>query len=202
MASPNSTSASANDTSESPTNMQDSQVQSASSHRDWCAIISTSVVSCGLCTIGFALIAFNDTSTGLVLLFVGGSIVTLAVCAAIGKYKAQNKKELHDRPPSYRVSWRRSFLRRVKRANNQNGEEPPLQPSGRLPSSNNVLSLSSSSLVTFVESASGHAPHIRQTQSLDNIVDPPRYEDAVIYIDEATKRKLKSDLCLPSSNQF
>lgn len=52
----------------------------------------------------------------LLFYFTTGSIVTLTVCAAVGKYKAKNKKKLQDRPPSYRVSWRRSFLRRVKRA--------------------------------------------------------------------------------------
>lgn len=38
----------------------------------WCAITSASVISCGLCTVGFVLVAYSDAVTGLVLLFVGG----------------------------------------------------------------------------------------------------------------------------------
>lgn len=85
---------------------------------------------------------------------------------------------------------------------NQVGEEPPLQAIDHLPRSNNMLSLSSSRLAACMEGATGHAPDIRQTQSLTNILDPPRYEDALICMDEATKRKLKSDMCLPHSNRL
>lgn len=44
-----------------------------------------------------------------------GSILTLTVCAALGKYQSDDKQS-EDQPPSYRMSWRRSFMRRIRQA--------------------------------------------------------------------------------------
>lgn len=209
----------ARDDGEPSTTMENPPLEFTSNHRDWCAIACTFVVSCGLFFVGVVLLAYEDVSTGLVLLFVSGSILTLTVCAALGKYHTSEKEE-EDRPPSYRISWRRSFMRRTRQTNNPGRTEEAQQhvsdthsPAdlAPLPSCNsthglspgeNVLHISANSLQTRDAGALGFPLDTRQTRSLANILDPPSYEDVLQAMDETTKRKLKSELCLPSFTQF
>lgn len=176
-------------------------------HRDWCAIGSTIAVSSFLCIAGIFLMVFRDVSTGVVFLFIGGAILVLSVCAFLGKFHSGDKQP-EDRPPSYRISWRRSFLRRNRQSNNRQETAlqldvapPPTSISSRgLPDHYHELPLSASSLQTDERNALGFMSHARQTRSLTNLIDPPCYEDVLTAMDETAKRKLKSELCLPSSS--
>ncbi|XP_045135958.1 uncharacterized protein LOC123518947 [Portunus trituberculatus] len=174
-------------------------------HNDWCAIGSTFVVSCFLCIAGIFLIVYRDVSSGIIFLFVGGTVLVLSVCAFLGKFHSVDKQP-EDRPPSYRISWRRSFLRRIRQSNNLQEIEqldiipPPTSNSSRgLPDNYQELQLSASNLQTVDGAALGFMPHTRQTRSLNNLIDPPSYQDVLTAMDETAKRKLKSELCLPSS---
>ncbi|KAK8388920.1 hypothetical protein O3P69_020704 [Scylla paramamosain] len=149
---------------------------------------------------------YRDVSTGVVFLFVGGTILVLSVCAFLGKFNSADKQP-EDRPPSYRISWRRSFLRRIRQSNNL--QEPALQVDVVPPATSNSsrglpdhyyeFHLSASSLQADDRNALGFMPHTRQTRSLNNLIDPPSYEDVLTTMDETAKRKLKSELCLASS---
>ncbi|XP_045617539.2 uncharacterized protein [Procambarus clarkii] len=91
----------------------------AVNNKDWCAIWSTIVVSGAVALIGLSFVVRSIGSVGLVLVFIGGFLTVVAVCAAVGKCTRQKNKDPPqsnnlDRPPSYRISWRRSFLRRYR----------------------------------------------------------------------------------------
>ncbi|XP_071538528.1 uncharacterized protein [Panulirus ornatus] len=92
--------------------------------RDWCAISCTIVGSTAILLIGLSLLIRGLGTTGFVLLSVGGVMLLLATCAAMGRCKMNPVKELsdgeEDRPPAYRISWRRSFLRRHTTPNSSN----------------------------------------------------------------------------------
>lgn len=84
--------------------------------RDWCAIWGTILTSSCLMCMGFVLLVDGiDNTAGYSLLFSGGILLVLSIMAALGKCRLNrtySQDVNHDPPPSYRWSWRRSFLRR------------------------------------------------------------------------------------------
>ncbi|XP_063851694.1 uncharacterized protein LOC135095013 [Scylla paramamosain] len=98
---------------------------------NWCCILCIFVVAGGLCFFGVSLALQGDSKTGLVLLLSSGGLLGLSICAAIGRFRPQSEEDktspslyddLDDQPPSYRQSWRRSFMRRIKNRN-EGGED-------------------------------------------------------------------------------
>ncbi|XP_069974899.1 uncharacterized protein [Penaeus vannamei] len=84
--------------------------------RDWCAIWGTILTSSCLMCMGFVLLVDEiDNTAGYSLVFSGGILLVLSIMAALGKCRLDRTYRQgvnHDPPPSYRWSWRRSFLRR------------------------------------------------------------------------------------------
>ncbi|KAK8731246.1 hypothetical protein OTU49_007506 [Cherax quadricarinatus] len=203
-------------------------------NKDWCAIWSTIVVSGTIAFIGLSFVLKDIITLGLVLLFIGGGITIVAVCAAVGKCSQNQQKdqdssqENMDRPPSYRISWRRSFLRRYRRHTSLENEVTEVShledglPSMGSTSFHNPSTQPSVILMAFQPATAttshtslhtdNYVPHsqgnvfpprsiasTRHSVSLSNIMDPPSYEAAVAIMDETSLRKLRSEISLPSA---
>ncbi|XP_042236582.1 uncharacterized protein LOC121875905 [Homarus americanus] len=198
--------------------------QPDNSSRDWCAIWSTIVVSVAIVFIGMSFLVRSSATVGLVLLFSGGGLMVLAVCALVGKCKINTNKDPlpdYDRPPSYRVSWRRSFLRRIRERNSPESDltevshttsqiDPRNTTQDHASSTPHPVPVHIQTVVTSVPPIQAsvntltefgnslyYDPSSRHAQSLSNIADPPPYEVALAGMDEGTLRKLKSENCLP-----
>lgn len=213
----------------------------------------------------------------MVLLMSSGALLALSVCAALGKCRPEEEEdkpgspppeESEDRPPSYRLSWRRSFMRRLRIRSDDSedgidaeegrggvagvaggGEASATTPGGgrrgwlgrgkrggggggdggggggrgrsgsggallaptisSFPNSDSSSSLGS--LLAVVEASGRRGSEgglectswasTRHTQSLSNLLDPPPYQEAIANMDEASIRKLRSEMCLPSAIQ-
>ncbi|KAK8389977.1 hypothetical protein O3P69_012892 [Scylla paramamosain] len=174
---------------------------------NWCCILCIFVVAGGLCFFGVSLALQGDSKTGLVLLLSSGGLLGLSICAAIGRFRPQSEEDktspslyddLDDQPPSYRQSWRRSFMRRIKNRNEGGEDDENAGENGEGKGRGRRKCLLAGLCGGRTR---GGATNERYTQSLSNLLDPPSYQDAIAHLDDAAIRKLRSEMCLPSAMQ-